>query len=131
MSNPIVDVRLLQARYEAIIAELGKERMRNGGFEPPGGNELEARVAKLEGHVEYMRRDISDLRDDVKSIATDIVSLKLSSSAADAKLDSIDKHMVTKGQLSLYALLTILPVLGGGWWIVQQYLAPILKALPK
>ena len=92
---------------------------------------MEARVAKLESHVEYMRRDISELRSDVKSIAADIVTLKLSSSGADAKLDNIDKHMVTKGQLSVYALLTILPVLGGGWWIVQQYLAPILKALPK
>lgn len=101
------------------------------GGEPPGGDQMEARVAKLESHVEYMRRDISELRSDVKSIAADIVTLKLSSSGADAKLDNIDKHMVTKGQLSVYALLTILPVLGGGWWIVQQYLAPILKALPK
>ncbi len=91
---------------------------------------MEARVAKLESHVEYMRRDISDLRSDVKAMAADVVSLKLATSTAGTKLDHIDNHMVTKGQLSLYALLTLLPIVGGGWWIVQQYLAPLLKALP-
>lgn len=101
-----------------------------GGGNPPGGDPMEARVAKLESHVEYMRRDISDLRSDVKAMAADVVSLKIASSSAGTKLDHIDKHMVTKGQLSLYALLTLLPVIGGGWWIVQQYLAPLLKAVP-
>ena len=100
------------------------------GGNPPGGDPMEARVAKLESHVEYMRRDISDLRSDVKAMAADVVALKVASSSAGTKLDHIDKHMVTKGQLSLYAFLTLLPVIGGGWWVVQQYLAPLLKAMP-
>jgi hypothetical protein len=33
--------------------------------------------------------------------------------------------------LGNYALLSLLPVLGGGLWMVQQYLAPMLKALPQ
>jgi outer membrane murein-binding lipoprotein Lpp len=101
-----------------------------GSGNPPGGDQMEARVAKLESHVEYMRRDISDLRSDVRAMAADVVSLKIASSSAGTKLDHIDKHMITKGQLSVYALLTLLPIIGGGWWIVQQYLAPLLKALP-
>lgn len=120
-----------QQATELDVADSLLKKGGGGGSEPPEGKEMEARVAKLESHVEYVRRDVSDLRADVKSIAADIVALKLSSSSINAKLDSIDKHMVTKGQLSLYAFLTILPVLGGGWWIVQQYLAPILKALPQ
>jgi len=96
-----------------------------------GGSDLEARVAKLESHVEYMRRDISDLRTDVKAMSADLVSMKLSTASIDAKLGNVDKHMVTKGQLAIYALLTLLPIMGGGWWIVQQYLVPIFKALPK
>lgn len=85
---------------------------------------METRVAKLEGHFEYMRRDISELKSDVKAISSDLVALKI-------QVAHLDKHMVTKAQLASYALLTLLPVLGGGWWIVQQYLAPILKALPQ
>lgn len=102
-----------------------------GGKSGGGGGELEARVAQLESHVEYMRRDISDLRSDVKAIAADIVALKVASSAADGKLEKIDSHMVTKAQLSMYAVIALLAVAGSGWWVVQQYLAPILKALPK
>jgi wobble nucleotide-excising tRNase len=85
---------------------------------------METRVAKLESHFEYMRRDISELKSDVKAISSDLVTLKI-------QMTHVDKHMVTKAQLASYALLSLIPILGGGWWIVQQYLAPILKALPQ
>ncbi len=92
---------------------------------------MEPRVAKLESHVEYIRSDISTLKGDVKTISSDLTQLKLGAVSQDARLAAIEKNMVTKGQLAVYALLTLLAILGGGWWIVQQYLAPILKALPK
>ena len=34
--------------------------------EPPGGDDLEARVAQLETHAQYIRRDIDSLKDDVR-----------------------------------------------------------------
>tara|TARA_R100000541_G_scaffold301_32_gene1748 strand:+ start:5573 stop:5875 length:303 start_codon:yes stop_codon:yes gene_type:complete len=39
-----------------------------GGTNPPGGDGVEARVAKLETHVEYIRRDLDEVLSDVKSI---------------------------------------------------------------
>lgn len=77
MTNHSIDVRLLQARYETIISELDRERKRNGGpSDPPGGGEMEARVARLETHVEYIRRDLDDMKADVKEIHSDLTSIK-------------------------------------------------------
>jgi hypothetical protein len=37
-----------------------------GGENPPGGGDMDARVAKLEAHVEYIRRDLDDLKTDMR-----------------------------------------------------------------
>jgi len=37
-----------------------------GNGKPPGDDDLEARVAQLETHVQYIRRDIDSLKDDVR-----------------------------------------------------------------
>ena len=44
----------------------GQDHTGNGN--PPGGDDMEARVAKLETHVEYIRRDLDEVRTDVKAI---------------------------------------------------------------
>lgn len=45
-------------------------RDHTGSGNPPRGDEVEARVAKLETHVEYIRRDLDEVRTDVKAIKT-------------------------------------------------------------
>ncbi len=40
------------------------------GTEPPDNDNMEARVAKLEVAVEYIQRDIADLKADVRAIRT-------------------------------------------------------------
>lgn len=37
---------------------------------------MEARVARLETHVEYIRRDLDDMKSDVKEIHADLTSIK-------------------------------------------------------
>jgi hypothetical protein len=44
----------------------GSDNTGNGN--PPGGDNVEARVARLETHIEYIRRDLDEVMVDVKSI---------------------------------------------------------------
>lgn len=65
-----IDVRLLQQQYQKIASE--NDTLRNGGGQPPGGDGVEARVAKLEAHFEYIRRDLDDVKSDVRDIKKDM-----------------------------------------------------------
>ena len=80
MTSENIDVRLLQAQYAAMSSELDKEKSRYGGpTEPPGGVELEARVAALE-------KAIPDIKEKLAAISV--------------KIESIDKHSATKADLA-------------------------------
>lgn len=107
----------------------------DGSRTPPGGGDMEARVAKLESHIEYMRRDIAELKTDAKGIGSDVSELKISAKSAEITLGHVDSHMVTKGKLALWALIGLATVVGSAigvtWWLAQQYLGPILKSLPN
>lgn len=81
-----------------------------GGGGSSGGGEMDGRIRALESGM------------------TDV---KVALGKIETRLDFIERNMVTKGQLAIYALLTVLSIAAGGWWIVQQYLAPILRAVPK
>ncbi|MNJ59909.1 hypothetical protein D3C77_556160 [compost metagenome] len=59
-----------QARHDR-----NRKESDTGGGNPPGGGDVEARVAKLETHVEYIRRDldviVEDLREHRKETRSD------------------------------------------------------------
>ncbi len=46
----------------------------------------------------------------------------------DASLARIERNMLTKGQAATCLLIAGIVVFGAGWWVVQQYLAPLLQA---
>jgi len=54
-----------------------------------GGNMLEARVAKLESDVSYIRRDVDELKNDVKSIDRNMIT-------ALERLESIKDSLAKK-----------------------------------
>ncbi len=76
----------------------------------PGEDELNTRIINLE-------RDMTDVKVAIGKVET--------------RLENIERNMVTKGQLAVYALLGLMAMVGAGWWVVQQYLAPILAAIGK
>ncbi len=65
------------------------------------------------------------------NLERDMTDVKVAIGKVETRLESIQSNMVTKGQLAVYALLGLMAVGGGGWWVVQQYLAPILAAIGK
>lgn len=105
-----VDVRLLQAQYDRVATALDRERRRNGGHEPPGGDDVDSRIINLE-------RDMTDA--------------KVALAKVETRLENIERTMLTKGQTAAYALIAGIGVFGAGWWVVQQYLAPLVANLPK
>ncbi|WP_235584536.1 hypothetical protein, partial [Pseudomonas aeruginosa] len=85
-----------------------------GRGNPPEEDELNTRIINLE-------RDMTDVKVAVGKIET--------------RLESIEKHMVTKGQMAVWALSAMLVVggsfVGAIWWMAQQYLAPILSEIGR
>ncbi len=51
-----------------------------------GGNNLEARVAKLESDVEHIKGYVAEIRADMKDVKSDVVDLKLSIASQTTKL---------------------------------------------
>ncbi|MCU1759650.1 hypothetical protein NTD84_07925 [Pseudomonas sp. 14P_8.1_Bac3] len=68
MSEPFVLVNLNEHYPERLPSDRrasgdGNDRRPPG---PPGENPLESRVTKLETHIEYVRRDLDELRVDIR-----------------------------------------------------------------
>ncbi len=103
-------VQLFPDRQPALqSSDRAFRRDHTGGGTPPGDGDMETRTINLE-------RDMTDV--------------KVAMGKVETRLEQIEKTMLTKGQMAIYALAGAMIVLGGGWWIVQQYLAPILARLP-
>ena len=85
------------------------DRLAIGG-EPPHDGGMEARVAKLEETMTSVRERLV---------------------AIETRLVHIEGNMATKLWVMTGAVLVLLAVVGGFWWIAQQYLAPILHATAK
>ena len=75
-----------------------------------GGDGMDTRIINLE-------RDVSDVKVAIGKVET--------------RLENIEKTVLTKGQAAIYLLITGIAIFGAGWWVVQQYLAPILASIPK
>ncbi len=66
--------------------------------------------------------------DRILQLERDVTDLRVSVGKIETRLDSMEKNMLTKGQAATYLLIAGIAVFGAGWWVVQQYLAPLLQA---
>lgn len=98
------------------------DRVASGGGPPQDGG-VEARVAKLEVAVEYIQRDIAEMRSSTAKMADELAMAKADLAAIKVSLT----HMPTTLQMWMAVGAVTLLVGGGLWWVVQQYLGPILS----
>lgn len=82
----------------------------SSGGNPPGGDGMDGRIRDLE-------RDMTDM--------------KVALGKVETRLENIELNMLTKGQMAIYTLVAGIAVFAAGWWVVQQYLAPLVANLPK
>lgn len=59
---------------------------------------------------------LKELEGRVRTVETDVTAIKTDM-----------KHVATKTWVLLGVVSVLIAVIGGGWWIVQQYLAPLLR----
>ena len=98
-----------------------RDTLVTGGGGPHDGG-MEARVAALEISLQYVQRDVAEVR-------TGMTALQASASTLGSDVAVIKErltHIPTKLGMWAAVGLVVASVGGGLWWIVQQYLGPIL-----
>ena len=70
----------------------------------------------------------------IANLENGMTDVKVALGKVETRLQSIEQNMVTKGQMAVWAMLGMATVgasiIGSLAWLAQQYLAPILAALP-
>jgi hypothetical protein len=65
------------------------------------------------------------------NLERDVTEIKVSMGKIETRIARIESDMLTKGFAAVVAVGVMITIVGGAWWIVQQYLAPLIQNLPK
>jgi len=84
---------------------------------------MDARIAKLQSDVEYIQRDVGEMRQAMVKVADEVSAARVELATIKERLE----HMPTKLSMWTAVAAIVLPVGAGLWWIVQQYLGPLLS----
>lgn len=80
-------------------------------------DEVDEEMSKQLDRLEYQFEKLND--------SVTVIRVEL------GKIETRLESMVTRGQIGAWAAVVMAAIVGGGWWIVQTYLAPILTHIPK
>jgi len=92
---------------------------------PPHDGDMEARIAKLESAMEYVQRDMGEARTALSKLVDEVSQSRADLAIIKERLE----HTPTKLDVWKAVAAILLPIGAGVWWIVQQYLGPILAKM--
>ncbi len=67
----------------------------------------------------------------IRDLERDMTDMKVALGKVETRLENISQNMLTKAQMAIYTLGVGIVVFSAGWWVVQQYLAPLVANLPR
>lgn len=79
----------MSRRPEGFFPDILDRPLQTGGT----SNGMETRVAILEAHIDYIRRDIGDMKGDISILKDDMVDVKVGLATLTVRVD----HLPTKG----------------------------------
>ncbi|MDD2113796.1 hypothetical protein NP554_18640 [Pseudomonas asiatica] len=97
-------------------------------------DEIMERIRQIVGSGEddsELTKQLERLETQFDALNQSVTEIRVSIGKIDTRLDGIEKNLVSKGQVAIWALLAGMAVFAAGWWVVQQYLAPLLASLGK
>ncbi|WP_236209034.1 hypothetical protein [Pseudomonas tohonis] len=92
--------------------------------------QIKSRIAAPEEFDQAMADQLARLENQFDKMSSDLTEVRVNIGKIETRIGTIESTMVTKGSLAIAAASVAVSgailILGGGWWIVQTYLAPIL-----
>lgn len=79
-------------------------------------------------HSRHSHDREGDMSDRIVNLESQVSQLRVDMAEVKTKVSHIETTMLTKGRAATIALGVVVSVFLGGWWIVQQYLSPILAS---
>lgn len=111
-----------------VLHSPSSHNVENGGGNGGGGNMLEARVAKLESDISYIRRDVDELRVDAKQISQNmsialerLENIKISLDKKPST-DTVDKKISDAKLAVLLGVPAIIAMMTGLYKLAIHYL---------
>ncbi|MFJ5538579.1 hypothetical protein [Vreelandella titanicae] len=80
-------------------------------------------------HSRHSHDEEGDMSERITNLESQVSQLRVDMAEVKTKVSYIEKTMLTKGRAAVIALGVVVSVFVGGWWIVQQYLSPILTTI--
>lgn len=96
------------------------------GAGPPHDGGMEARVAKLEAAVEYIQRDVAEMRASLEQLSNSVAAVQVDAGVIKERLAHTPTTLMMWAALVAIVVPVGAAVVGVLTWVVQLNLAPLL-----
>jgi len=105
-NEPTSSDKVLRPEFPATSVDRQNRRKTDNPTGGDGGNGMEARLAKVESDIEYIKRDVGEINADIKELKSDVKDefKEVKGEFKDVKKEIKDDFRITFGALILVAV---------------------------